>query len=731
LATLASPDPSLPLLLYIAASPCAVSAALVQEQDREGTTRQCPVYYVSEVLTASKCNMTELEKISYAVFMASHMLRHYFEAFKVRVTSDRGLGELFRNSEASVQIAKWAAELSGYHITFEPRTAIKSHVLADFIVDWTGPTWQQEESQEKVWTIHCDGAWCHAGAGIAAIITSPTGVKYRYATCLSFALESDRCTNNIAEYEAIILGLRKLRALGVTTCIVRTDSKVVVGQVEKEYSAKDPALMQYLTAVRNLEKQFKGFTLQHVDRARNEEADALAKAAAKGKALPSDVFYHVIDIPAVRNPEGLQITNGAEGHRIVNLIMTEDWRAPITLYLQGHYHPSDINEAKCLKHRSRDFALVGGQLYRKGISQPMLKCVTETEDIQILREVHSGTCGSHSGPRALAAKVIHQGFYWPTIICTANRVTRSCEACQKFSPRSSNTLQFTKLIAHTWPLQRWGLDIVGLLPTAQGNLKFTFVAIQYFTKWIEARAVSRITSKTAQKFFLQNIVRQFGVSSELTVDNGKQFDSQDFRDFCFSIGTKPVFASVYHPQSNGVVERANDKIFTAIKKRLLDDKKGKWADQVPEVVWALNTIECRATGFTPFHLLYGSEAMTPQEIKHGSPRTSTLAVPDVDKPTSKDLIDGDRVLALQALNKYQAQTKAWRDNAVVPREFNKGDIVLIRTTRTESRGKLEPKWEGPFIVKSKASPSAYRLVTPSSEDLEHSWNIDNLRKFFV
>jgi hypothetical protein len=468
-----------------------------------------------------------------------------------------------------------------------------------------------------------------------------------------------------------------------------------------------------------------------VDHARNEEGDALAKAAARGETLPSDVFYHVIGTPAVRNPEGLQVTNDAEGHRIVNLIMTKDWRAPITLFLQGYYHPTNVNEAKRLMHQSRDFILIEGQLYKKGISQPMLKCVTETEGIQILREVHSGTCGSHSGPRALATKVIRQGFYWPAIICAANQVTRSCEAYPKFSPRSSNPSQFTKLIAHMWPLQRLGLDIVGPLPTAQGNLKFTFVAVEYFTKWIEARAVSTITSKTAQKFFWQNIVCRFGVPSELTVDNGKQFDSQDFRDFYLSIGTKPAFASVYHPQSNGIVECANGKIFTAIKKRLLDDKKGKWADQLPEVVWALNTTECLATGFTPSRLLYGSEAMTPQEIKHGSPRTSTSAVPDVDEPTSKVLIDGDHVLALQALNKYQAQTKAWHDNAVVPREFSEGDLVLVRTTRTESRGKLEPKWEGPFIVKTKASPSVYRLSTPSGEDLEQSWNIDNLRKFFV
>jgi hypothetical protein len=127
---------------------------------------------------------------------------------------------------------------------------------------------------------------------------------------------------------------------------------------------------------------------------------------------------------------------------------------------------------------------------------------------------------------------------------------------------------------------------------------------------------------------------------------------------------------------------SNGNIFSAIKKRLLDDKKGKWADKLPQVVWALNMIECQPTEFTPFRLLYGSKAITPQELKHGSPRTNKSAVPDVDEPTFKDLIDGDHVLALQALDKYQVQTKAWRHNAVVLREFNEGDLVLVRTTRT-------------------------------------------------
>jgi hypothetical protein len=129
--------------------------------------------------------------------------------------------------------------------------------------------------------------------------------------------------------------------------------------------------------------------------------------------------------------------------------------------------------------------------------------------------------------------------------------------------------------------------------------------------------------------------------------------------------------------------------------------------------------------------MYGSEAMTPQELKHGSPRTNATATPNIDESTTKDLLDGDHVFALKALNRYQAQTKAWRDSNISPKEFDEGDLVLIRTSRTESQGKLEPKWEGPFIIKKKTSPNSYRLITQSGEYLDHSWNIDNLRKLYV
>jgi transposase InsO family protein len=126
------------------------------------------------------------------------------------------------------------------------------------------------------------------------------------------------------------------------------------------------------------------------------------------------------------------------------------------------------------------------------------------------------------------------------------------------------------------------------------------------TKWNEARVISIITAEIAQKNLMVENCLLFRSPSKMTVDNGKQFDNQDFREFCTSIGTRVVFASVYHPQSNRVME-----IFTTIKKRLLKDKKGKWAEQLPEVLWALNTTESCTKGFTPFRLRYGAKAMTP------------------------------------------------------------------------------------------------------------------------
>ena len=135
-----SPDPKDPLLLYVSASPSAVSAALVVERLIEGHLKELPVYFVSEALSNSKLFYSELEKIAYAVVMASRKRRHYFEGHRTIVVTSQPIHDLFHNREASARISKWDAELSEFYIDFERRTAIKSQVLTDFIAEWTNPT---------------------------------------------------------------------------------------------------------------------------------------------------------------------------------------------------------------------------------------------------------------------------------------------------------------------------------------------------------------------------------------------------------------------------------------------------------------------------------------------------------------------------------------------------------------------------------------------------------------
>jgi hypothetical protein len=178
----------------------------------------------------------------------------------------------------------------------------------------------------------------------------------------------------------------------------------------------------------------------------------------------------------------------------------------------------------------------------------------------------------------------------------------------------------TQLIQPTRPLQRWGLDLLGPIPPAQGNLKYVVVAVEYFSKWIEAKPLATITLVTVQKFFWQNIVCRFGVPKAITVDNATQFDVKTFKDFCDKIDRKIHFASVRHPKSNGLVERANGIIMTGIMKLIFNQPRGKWPDELIKVVWSHNTTISRSTGFTPFKLLFCDEARTPEEAKAGSIR---------------------------------------------------------------------------------------------------------------
>jgi ribonuclease HI len=251
--------------------------------------------------------------------------------------------------------------------------------------------------------------------GISAVVTSPAGVVIRYAARLIFA-NNEHPTNNTTEYEALLLSLRKMKALGQQTFIIRTDSKFIQEHIEKESEARKPVLMKYLEKVRKMERHFKG-----LPRDDNNEADKLAKAAARNQELPPDVFFKIIREPSIKESRP----------KIVNIVETPDWRAEIMAYLRGYYEPQDELQEKRLKQRARGYAVVNGELYKSEVTEPWWRCITSEKGLELLREIHSGFYSAHIGIMALAGKAIKQGFYWPTINIDAKALVRQCEACQK------------------------------------------------------------------------------------------------------------------------------------------------------------------------------------------------------------------------------------------------------------------------------------------------------------
>lgn len=127
-----------------------MSVVLVQEKQAKGKLIQYLVHFVSEVLTETTTHMSEMEKIAYVVVITSRKLRHYFEAYKIRLLTKRSLSNIYNNLEASTRIRKWVVELSEYHLSFESRSAIKSQVLANSVVDWTGPIIPSPPTNETI-----------------------------------------------------------------------------------------------------------------------------------------------------------------------------------------------------------------------------------------------------------------------------------------------------------------------------------------------------------------------------------------------------------------------------------------------------------------------------------------------------------------------------------------------------------------------------------------------------
>jgi ribonuclease HI len=409
-------------LIYVAATTQVVSAAIVVKRREEGHALpvQRPVYFISEVLSETKIRYPQIQKLLYVVILTRWKLRHYFESHPVTVVSSFPLGEIIQCREASGRIAKWVVEIMGETISFAPQKAIKSQVLADFVAEWVDTQLSIAPIQPELWTMFFDGSLMKTGAGAGLLFISPLGKHLRYVLHLHFP-----ASNNVAEYEALVNGLRIAIELGVRRLDARGDSQLVIDRVMKNSHCRDPKMEAYCDEVRRLEDKFYGLELNHIARRYNETADELAKIASGRTTVPLDVFSRDQHQPSVKTddapepekasaqpeapsaqpeafsaPEGEALRVEEERSRVAP---NRNWQTPYLQYLHRGELPLDRAEARRLARRAKSFVLLGDgkELYHRSPSGILQRCVSIAEGQELLQEIHSGACGHHAAPRAL------------------------------------------------------------------------------------------------------------------------------------------------------------------------------------------------------------------------------------------------------------------------------------------------------------------------------------------
>ncbi|GJW83623.1 reverse transcriptase domain-containing protein [Tanacetum coccineum] len=312
-----------------------------------------------------------------------------------------------------------------------------------------------------------------------------------------------------------------------------------------------------------------------------------------------------------------------------------------------------------------------------------------------------GPTGGHHSANLTARKVFDAGFFWPTIYRDAHTMIKSCDTCQrqgKISQRDEmpqNAIQVCEIF------DVWGIDFMGPFPSSHGN-KYILIAVDYLSKWVEAKALPTNDARVVVKF-LKSLFARFGTPRAIISDRGTHFCNDQFAKVMSKYGVTHRLATAYHPQTSGQVEVSNRGL-KRILERTVEENRASWSDKLDDTLWAFRTTFKTPIGCTPYKLVYGKSCHLPIELEHKA--YWALKHANFDLKTAGD----HRKLQLNELNElrdqayensliYKERTKKLHDSKIKNRIFNVGDRVLLFNSRLKIfSGKLKTRWSGPFTI---------------------------------
>ncbi|GJY71293.1 reverse transcriptase domain-containing protein [Tanacetum coccineum] len=340
-------------------------------------------------------------------------------------------------------------------------------------------------------------------------------------------------------------------------------------------------------------------------------------------------------------------------------------------------------------------------LFKICADQVIWRYVHDKEALDILEACHNEPTGGHHSANLTAKKVFDAGFFWPTIYKDGNELVKNCDSCQrqgKISQRDEmpqNSIQVCEIF------DVWGIDFMGPFPSSRGN-KYILVAVDYLSKWVEAKALPTNDARVVCKF-LKSLFARFGAPRAIISDRGTHFCNDQFAKVMLKYGVTHRLSTAYHPQTSGQVKVSNRGL-KRILERTVGENRASWSDKLDDALWAFRTAYKTPIGCTLYKLVYGKACHLPIELEHKA--YWALKHANFDLETASD----HRKVQLNELNElrdhayensliYKEKTKRIHDAKIKNRVFNVGDQVLLFNSRLKMfSGKLKSHWSGPFTI---------------------------------
>ncbi|RVW23216.1 Retrovirus-related Pol polyprotein from transposon 17.6 [Vitis vinifera] len=554
---LVPPTPGRPLLLYLSVSDMALGCMLAQIDD---LGKERAIYYLSKRMLEYEMKYVMIERLCLALVWATRRLRHYMTEYSVHLISRLDpLRYLFDRPALTGRLMRWLVLLTEFDIQYVSQKSIKGSIVADHLASLPTsedrPVDDDFPDEEFVamtslsgWCMYFDGAANQSGYGIGVLLVSPQGDHIPRSVRLAF---SDRhpATNNIVEYEACILGLETALELDIRQMEVFGDSNLVLRQIQGDWKTRDVKLRPYHAYLELLVARFDDLRYVHLPRAQNRFADALATLASS------------VDIPI---------------DVVIRPLLIESATA---------------KDRRALRHLATRFVICGDTLYRRSADGMLLLCLDRASADRVMREVHSGVCGPHMGGHMLARKIMRTGYFWLTMETDCCQFVQKCPECQIHGDLIHAPPSELHALTSPWPFSVWGIDIIGKVsPKSSSGHEFILVAIDYFTKWVEAASYARGAHFRAE---VDTLLQEYGIRHHRS--------------------------SAYRPQTNGAVEAANKNIKRILRKMV--ETSRDWSEKLPFALWAYRT-SFRTLQELRLTLVYGMEAVLPVETEMGSLRVA-------------------------------------------------------------------------------------------------------------